>query len=105
MLFNVHFVVIPQHAVRKIVDSADWISAANAEEAVREVVKTGLAEGKVPKGRVAILSIYIMEATGSTEPGAAKYAVAGQIDPREVCDAVPQAVAGSEYIPDSVLSK
>ena len=94
MIFNIEFVVLPQRTDKSVFENIDWVVADSARKAVQEVVENGLLNGRVPRGRVVIVSIALMKIK-SAGPKAAKYEVVGYLDPRVVCVDIPQSLPGN----------
>jgi hypothetical protein len=93
-MFYIHYVVLPEKTVKVLRAGSSWIEAGTANSAVRSLAESLRTELKVPRGRVRITSIDVMERLDPRALGLAKYRVVSSLDPKVECADIAGVIAG-----------
>ena len=94
IMFYIHYFVLPQKTVKLLREGGDWVEADNANSAVRSLVERLRVELKVPRGRVRVTSIDVMEQIDPRALGLARYRSVRSLDPKVECADIDGVIAG-----------
>jgi len=94
IMFYIHYFVLPEKTVKVLREGGCSIEAGTANSAVRSLAEGLRAELKVPRGRVRITSIDVMERISPDPDGQSRYRVVRSLDPKVECADIAGVIAG-----------